>query len=114
MKITGKGSSITIDGRTFTGRSISINGDQVIVDGVVQSGSLVGPISVVVNGDCEIVENSTGYVQVSGSVGQIRTSTGDVTCGEVGGDVTTSTGDVQCGNVRGSVRTSTGDIIKRG
>lgn len=114
MKITSKGGSVTIDGRTFSGRSIQINGDKVVVDGVVQSGSLVGDISVTVNGDCQSVENSTGDVRVIGVTGSIRTSTGDVYCDDVGGDVTTSTGDVQCGNVAGSVRTSTGDISKRG
>lgn len=113
MKVRMIGGSITIDGKTFSGRSVSINGDQVIVDGVVQQGTLVGPVSVVVNGNVEKLEMSNGDVEVSGEVGSIRTSTGDVMCRDVKGDVITSTGDVTCGSVGGGVKTSTGDINHR-
>lgn len=113
MKLSLKGQSVTIDGRTFSGQSIQINGDQVVVDGVVQQGSLVGPITVTVNGDCESVENGNGDVTVTGSAGSVRTSTGGVRCAAVSGDVTTSVGNVNCGDVGGSVRTSVGNISYR-
>ncbi|MDZ5602546.1 hypothetical protein SJI00_07150 [Pseudomonas sp. RP23018S] len=113
MKIRASGSSVTIDGRTFTGRNISINGDKVVVDGVEQAGSLVGPVSVTVNGNAESVENGSGTVTVTGSAGQIETMSGDVYCGAVSGDVETMSGDVTCGPVTGKVKTTTGDIIKR-
>ncbi|MDD1966128.1 hypothetical protein NPS29_12435 [Pseudomonas putida] len=113
MKINAGGSSVTIDGRTFTGRSISINGDKVVVDGVEQSGTLVGPISVTVNGNAESVETGSGKVEVSGYAGRVKTMSGDVKCGDVRGDVGTMSGDVTCGTVAGNVKTMSGDIIGR-
>ena len=110
MKINLGGSSITIDGRTFTGRSVSINGDKVIIDGVEQEGTLVGPISVTVNGNAESVENGSGKVEVTGSVGRVKTMSGDVRCGDVQGDVGTMSGDVTCGAISGNVKTMSGDI----
>lgn len=111
MKINTGGSSVTIDGRTFSGRSISINGDKVVIDGVEQDGTLVGPISVVVNGNVESVETGSGKVEVSGTVGRVKTMSGDVRCGNVSGDVGTMSGDVTCGAISGSAKTMSGDII---
>ncbi len=111
MKIFTGGSSVTIDGRTFSARSISINGDKVVVDGVEQTGTLVGPISVVVNGNADSVETTSGKVQVDGTAGRIKTMSGDVRCGDVQGDVGTMSGDVTCGAIAGNVKTMSGDII---
>jgi len=110
MKINTGGSSVTIDGRTFTGRNISISGDKVVIDGVEQGGTLVGPISVVVNGNADSVETGSGKVEVSGSAGRVKTMSGDVKCGAVTGDVGTMSGDVTCGPISGSVKTMSGDI----
>lgn len=111
MKISlGGKSTVTIDGKTFSGSSISISGNKVIVDGVTQEGELVGDINVTVNGDCQSVENSNGTVEVKGSAGSVRTSNGRITCGNVGGDVTSSNGTITCGAVTGNVRTSNGNI----
>lgn len=60
-------SSITIDGRTFKGDCVTINGDQVYVDGVLQDGKLVGPISISITGDVDRLDCATGTVTVSGS-----------------------------------------------
>lgn len=111
MKVTlSGGGTVTIDGRTLTGRHFSIEGDRVIVDGVVQGGSLVGPITVTVNGNAEQVETSSGNVDVSGSVGRLKTVSGDICCGDVTGDVSTTSGDIECGAITGNVRTVSGDI----
>lgn len=110
MKIHTGGSSVTIDGRTFTGRSISINGDKVVIDGVEQAGALVGPVSVTVNGNAESVEIESGKVEVAGTVGRVKTMSGDVCCGDVTGDVSTMSGDVTCGAIGGSAKTMSGDI----
>lgn len=110
IKMRGVSGTVTIDGKTFSGSSISINGNKVIVDGVAQDGELVGEIHVTVNGDCEVVENSNGPIEVKGSAGSVRTSNGRITCGNVGGDVTSSNGGITCGAVTGNVRTSNGSI----
>lgn len=111
MKIRSSNSSVTIDGKTFTGRSVTINGDKVIVDGVEQPGTLVGPINVTVNGSAESVETTSGTVTVTGSADRVKTMSGDVHCGDVSGDVGTMSGDVTCGPITGSVKTMSGDII---
>lgn len=110
MKIRTGGSSVTIDGRTFTGSSVSIVGDKVVVDGVEQSDNLVGPVVVTVNGNAESVETASGKVEISGSAGRVKTMSGDVECGDVTGDVGTMSGDVNCGSIGGSVKTMSGDI----
>ncbi|WP_298187764.1 hypothetical protein [uncultured Pseudomonas sp.] len=113
MQIKTSGSSITIDGKTFTGRSVSIVGNKVVVDGVEQPGELVGPVSVTVNGNAESVESGSGLIEVAGSAGRVKTMSGDVWCGDVTGDVGTMSGDVTCGAIRGSVKTMSGDIRHR-
>ncbi len=113
MKINTGGSSVTIDGRTFTGRSISITGDKVVIDGVEQEGTLVGPVNITVNGNAESVETTSGKVEVTGSAGRVKTMSGDVHCSNVTGDVGTMSGDVTCGTIGGSVKTMSGDIRHR-
>lgn len=105
-----KQGSITIDGRTFTGRNVTITGDQVFVDGVAQSGSLIGPVSVTVNGDAATVQTTSGRIEVKGACNRVRSTSGDIECGNIGGDVETVSGDVNCKHVQGSVRTVSGDI----
>ena len=115
MNISIKSGNVTINGRTYSGRSFSINDGRVVVDGKPQDGErLVGPISVHVNGDCDSVECESGDVTVMGLVrGSAKTVSGDIRCADVGGSVQTVSGDVSCGNVAGSVGTVSGDI-KRG
>jgi hypothetical protein len=112
MNISMKNGRVVIDGREFSGSNIRINGNQVIVDGVVQDGELVGPISVQVMGDVDRLDMGAGDVAVQGAVGQVNTGSGDVECGPVTGSVRTGSGDVRCGNVGGSVQTGSGDIIR--
>ena len=108
--ILSGGSSITIDGKTFSGRNVQIVNDRVIIDGVEQDGSLVGPIHIEVNGNVERLETGSGSVEVSGSCGPVKTLSGDVICGNVDGSVGTMSGDVTCGAVSGGVKTMSGDV----
>lgn len=109
MKLSMKNGKVTIDGREFSGRSISISGDRVIVDGVQVEGSLSGPISVTVNGDVESLQ-CIESARVTGSCGSVKTVSGDVYCAAVGGNVQTVSGDVTCGPVSGGVKTVSGDV----
>lgn len=108
----GRG-TVVIDGVEFSGSSVSIVGDKVIVDGEVQGGSLVGAVSVIVNGNVDQLTLSSGTLHIDGSCGDVKTASGDIRCGDVSGDVSTASGDVTCGNIRGNVRTMSGDIIGR-
>lgn len=108
--------STTINGRTYTGGSISIMGDgTVIIDGVVQEGAqLVGPINVTVNGDVESLRTVSGDITVNGSTGSIQSTSGNVQVGgDVSGNVQTVSGDVSCNKVEGGARTVSGDIKTR-
>lgn len=110
MRIKTGGSSVTINGQTLAGHSISIAGDKIVIDGVEVGDSLVGPISVVVNGNADSVETTSGNVEVTGAVGRIKTMSGDVHCSNVSGDVGTMSGDVVCQKIAGSAKTMSGDI----
>lgn len=104
---------VTIEG-DFSGRSISVVNNEVIIDGKTIDLPDQKVINVEIRGDVEEVIGSTGQIRITGNVGKVRTSTGDVEVGGfVTGDINTSTGDVRCGDVSGSVRTSTGDIYKK-
>lgn len=102
------GGRVTIDGKTFSGSNISIVKDKVLVDGVVQEGSLVGDINVTVKGDVDYLKNTNGYVKAN-SVGEVVTTNGDVTADTIG-NVTTTNGDVNAKVITGDVKTVNGDI----
>jgi len=111
MDLRMKGGRIVIDGREFSGSNVTIEGNgSVTVDGVVQSGSLVGPISIEVFGNVESLKNTSGDVKVAGDCGSINTVSGDVDAKAVSGNVTTVSGDVMCSSIAGSVKTVSGDI----
>lgn len=109
MKISMKNGDVVIDGRSFTGRNITINGDKVIVDGVTQEGTLVGNITVTVNGDVDQLSTTSGKVYAT-TVTSVKTVSGDVRCQDVHGNVQTVSGDVDCTKILGSVKTTSGDI----
>ncbi|MGR5367102.1 hypothetical protein [Photobacterium damselae] len=114
MKVQMKSGNgtVVIDGRTFSGCNIQINGNKVIVDGVPQGGELVGDITVTVHGDVDSMQLGSGVVKAN-SANSVVTGSGDVTCGDVSGSINTGSGDVTCGNVSGSVNTVSGDIRHR-
>jgi hypothetical protein len=112
MKLDIRGSSITVNGTTYTGGSIHINGNQVFIDGVAQNQVLTGPISLVVNGDCGDIDSGSGDIKVTGNAGKIRTGSGNVECGNVSGNIQTGSGDVQCTTVGGNISTGSGDVYR--
>ena len=113
MKISSKnGSPVTINGRSFSGNNISIVGNKVIVNGVEQSGSLVGPITVEVHGDVDMLNVVSGNVTAR-NVNRVKTGSGDVSCGDVNGDISTGSGDVKCGTVAGKIKTGSGGVTHK-
>jgi DUF4097 and DUF4098 domain-containing protein YvlB len=113
MKLSMSGGKVVIDGREFRGNNVSIdfNGN-VVVDGITQDGQLVGPVSVVVHGDVESIENSNGSVSCN-NAGRVQTTNGKVTVtGSINGDVKTTNGDVSAASIMGKVSTVNGDITR--
>ena len=109
MNLTMKNGKCVIDGKSFSGSNIQINGNKVIVDGVTQEGELVGDINVTVHGDVEMLENTNGNVKAN-NIGSVKTTNGKVTGDEISGDVTTVNGDVTARKILGKVTTVNGDI----
>lgn len=116
FSVSMSGGSVTVNGKTYTGKNVSVMGDgSVVIDGVLQEGApLVGPISVTVNGDVESLRTVSGNVTVNGSSGSIQSTSGDVEVkGAVVGNVQTVSGDVSCKKVEGDARTVSGNIKNR-
>lgn len=115
MNLTLKDGLVTINGKTYSGGNISINGDgDVVVDGSVASDKpLAGPITVSVTGHCESITTHGGDVVVYGNAGSVQTVSGDVDCHDVGGNIQTVSGDINCEDVAGSVKTVSGNVWRK-
>jgi hypothetical protein len=103
-------SSVTVNGKTYRGNSVSISNGRVVVDGVEQDQALTQNIEIKIDGPVQELETACGNVNVTGSVGRVKTTSGDVQCGDVGTSVQTTSGDVACKNVGTSVSSVSGDI----
>ena len=112
--ISNNGNTVTINGQTFKGNSVSIINGQVIVDGVKQGEKIQEyNISVSVTGDVNSVTTSSGDVTVNGKVSSIKTQSGDV---DVTGDAVTATtmsGDIDIGGACQSASSMSGGIKHR-
>jgi hypothetical protein len=93
--------TIIIDGRTFSGRSVSIINSKVTIDGVVQDGSLSGVVEIRITEGVLQELNCDAAVNCGEVRGNVRAG-GSVNCDNVGGSVNAS-GSVNCGNVGGGV-----------
>jgi hypothetical protein len=93
-------STISINGKTYTGKNVSIINGEVIIDGVKQNGDkLQGVVRVEITGDPASID-CDAPVTVKGNVKGNVIADGPVTCGNVTGDVTAD-GPCTCGNVGG-------------
>ena len=106
----GRG-SVVINGNTFFGNSIILDGDNVTIDGVHQHTDTSKKVSIIISGDVDSISTSSGSVTVkNGGVGKVSTQSGDVECVDVSGSITTMSGDVDCVSVKGSIKTMSGDV----
>lgn len=103
-------STVTINGKTYTGDNVTMRNGKVIIDGKEQEGeTLSGVVEVRIKGTLENLEcdASVKCGDVTGSV----SAGGSVKCGDVGGSVNTG-GSLKCGHVGGSV--NAGGSVKHG
>lgn len=108
--------AIVIGNQTFSGRSLTISNNRIIIDGVDITANLPDQktFNIDVTGDVDRIDvDACQKIHVNGSVGQVQTTSGDVECGDVRGSITTMSGDVDCGNVGGSIQTMSGDVKHR-
>ena len=124
------GSFVTINGKTYSGKSVSVRNGKVIIDGNEQKCD-DKIINIMVEGDIErldvgcaekiaiagnvgSVKTDTANVDINGNVeGGVTTEVGNVKCGDVGGNVRSEVGNITCENVNGKVKTEVGDIKYR-
>ena len=107
---------ISINGQDYVGNNVQINGDKIIIDGVVQNEgkSLVGQVNITIHGNVDSVTTTTGQVSAD-TIGSVNTTSGDINCLNIRGNVNSVSGDVECsGAIGGSIRTISGDIIGGG
>jgi hypothetical protein len=112
MNITNINGKITVNGKSYTGRSVSVINNTVIIDGkAVNDSSGEKNINITITGDCGDIVNESGDVQVLGKVnGSIKCGAGNVNANDVGGSIKSAAGNIQCGSVGGSVETTVGNI----
>ena len=103
--------TVTINGHTYHGNSITIKDGKVIVDGK-EVECKEKEIHISVTGDVDTIETASGDVEVSGDANIVNSTSGDIVVkGSVNGDVETVSGDVDvCGDIHGKVTTVSGDI----
>lgn len=104
--------TIVVNGKKYTGNSVSVVNNKIIIDGKVQHEEDSLELSIVVEGSIEKLEFDAGEATISGTVGSVSTQAGDVRCWDVRGSVSTMSGDVICKDISGSVSTMSGDIIQ--
>jgi len=93
--------TITIDGKTFTGRSVTIINGRVTIDGQLQDGTLQGVVEIRIT-EGVLHDLHTDASVVCGEVGGSVTAGGSVNADDVLGSVTAG-GSVNCDAVGGSV-----------
>ena len=113
MDISISSGSVTINGETYSGSSVSINKDKVIIDGKEQTIIESKKIDVTVNGDVQSLSDFSGSVTCGNLDGDVKTVSGSVyVVGDVTGNVKTVSGSVQAKSIKGSVNTVSGNISK--
>lgn len=113
MNISISSGSVTINGETYYGSSVSIVGDKVIVDGKEQTTVESKKIDVTVNGNVDSLSDFSGIVVCENITGDVKTVSGFVSVtGTITGNVKTVSGSVQANSINGSVKTVSGNISK--
>ncbi len=105
--------SVSINGETYTGSTVTMSNGSVIVDGVKQDKVTAQRVMITINGDVDSVSSTDGTIIMHGDAKTVRTTNGDVECENVTGDVTTTNGDVDAWDVAGNVSTTNGDITHK-
>lgn len=112
VTISGGRGTVSVNGATYTGRSITIDNGVVTVDGVIQGDKHSGDIVVNVTGDVESLSSVSGDVNVTGNVRTLKTVSGDARVSGVTRDVSSTSGDIIAAFIEGSATSVSGDIYR--
>lgn len=104
-------SSITVNGETFEGNSVSVVNGEVIVDGK----KVVFPdrkeVIISISGDLGNLQADRCRLEVGGSVGNVSVGQGTVVVdGDVKGEVNLNQGDLKCTDVFADVKVDMGNV----
>lgn len=110
MIVIQSGGQTTINGRSYSGKNITIKNGEVYVDGVRQADLPDGEREVIVSGDVVSVSSETGNITVHGGVGSVASTNGSVKCGDVAGSVTSVNGNITAGTIAGNASSVNGNV----
>lgn len=104
MKIFGRNSGVSINGKSYVGNNITITNNQVIIDGVIQDGELnnKGKINVVINCNVDKIVSDESINIVGNVSGNIEAKV-NVSCFGVNGDVNAGV-NVNCDDIKGDAK----------
>jgi hypothetical protein len=115
--VFGAPRTLTVNGRQYTGRSVTQKGGRIFVDDRDVTDEVEAPtnareITIVVQGDVEKLEAyGDQRITIDGDVGSIETTSGSIDIkGIVTGNVASMSGPIVCGKVSGSVKSVSGPI----
>jgi len=106
---------IRVNGKTYSGRNVSIINNRVIIDGrdVTDKEDTSKEINITVEGGLSALDvDVCNKISITGRVGIIKTTSGDLEItGNVDGNISTVSGDIEVdGSVFGKITTVSGDI----
>lgn len=122
-------STITVNGRTFKGNTVSIVGGDIIVDGKKVDSPEEKEINVTITGNVKELYLDGGTITMHGNVGDlsvahaktiingdiknnVRIQHGNMECDNIYSDVETNHGNVRAVTIHGSVSTKMGNITR--
>jgi hypothetical protein len=101
---------IIINGKSYSGRNITITNGNVLIDGKPGEEGLSGIVEIKVEGDLATLECQES-VTVNGNVGKLSAG-GSVHCEDVSGNINAG-GSIHCGDVGGMVNAGGSVSCKR-
>lgn len=104
---------IRINNNDYAGRSISISGNRIIVDGkdITEDHRDNKAITINVTGDLDSLDvDYCDKIEISGNVNKARTGSGDINCANITNGAQTGSGDIECESISGDVQTGSGDV----
>jgi hypothetical protein len=122
-------SSIIINGVSYSGESVTINNDKIIIDGKPVDMPDGKKIEVTVQGDLRSLQLTNGIVNAQGLIGDIGMQNGTVNaaadikggislgngkviCNDVYADVNVDMGSIKASTIHGSASTKMGNISR--
>jgi len=104
-------SKVTVNGVSYSGRNVTIDGDKVIVDGKVVEVPEGRKIEVTIEGDLERLHLTNGVVYAKGMIGDIAMQNGTVNAeADIKGEVSMGNGKITCHDVYADVNLDMGSI----